>query len=188
MPWSSRISSTSHLDSHDTPRFRTVTGGGTTGWVDADGLGRERHLLGLALQMTLPGVPVVFMGDELGLTGTDGEHSRTPMPWHRTQEWDAPTFEAYRSFVALRRAHPALCRGGLRWVHTQADSITFLREHPDERLLVHVARAEHPAVDLPLDALGGTDLETVAGDPAAAVGEGRVRLPGGPGAHVYAVR
>ena len=64
MPWQSRIASTSHLDSHDTPRFRTVTGGGTSGWVDADGLGRERHLLGLALQMTLPGIPVVFMGDD----------------------------------------------------------------------------------------------------------------------------
>ena len=188
MPWTSRISSTSHLDSHDTPRFRTVTGGGTSGCVDAEGLGRERHLLGLALQMTLPGVPVVFMGDELGLTGTDGEHSRTPMPWDRSREWDRPTLDAYRTFVGLRRAHPALRRGGLRWVHTQPDSITFLREHPDERLLVHVARAEHPAVELPVDGLGGTDLDPVTGEPATSAGEGRVRLPTGAGAHVYAVR
>ncbi len=26
-----------HLDSHDTPRFRTVTGGGTGGGTDLDG-------------------------------------------------------------------------------------------------------------------------------------------------------
>ena len=66
MPWASWSSSTMHLDSHDTPRFRTVTGGGIDGGIDADGLGRGRHLVGLGLQMTMPGVPVVFMGDELG--------------------------------------------------------------------------------------------------------------------------
>ncbi|NTW42695.1 MAG: glycoside hydrolase family 13 protein, partial [Cellulomonadaceae bacterium] len=57
MPWRSWTASTSHLDSHDTPRFRTVTGGGTDGGIDRAGRGRLRHVLGLALQMTLPGVP-----------------------------------------------------------------------------------------------------------------------------------
>lgn len=33
---------------------------------DAGGVGRDRQLVGLALQMTAPGMPVVFMGDEIG--------------------------------------------------------------------------------------------------------------------------
>ena len=57
MPWQSFTGSTMHLDSHDVARFRTVVGGGTDGWVDHDGLGRDRHLVGVALQMTMPGVP-----------------------------------------------------------------------------------------------------------------------------------
>ena len=101
MPWSTRSASTSHLDSHDSPRFRTITGGGTSGRADLAGAGGQRHLLGLALQMTLPGVPVVFMGDELGYTGVNGEHSRTPMPWQKQEEWDTATLEAYRLWIQL---------------------------------------------------------------------------------------
>ena len=51
------------LDSHDVARFRTVSGS------------RERQLVGIALQMTTPGVPMVFAGDEIGLEG-DGARTR----------------------------------------------------------------------------------------------------------------
>ncbi len=187
-PWRAWAASTLHLDSHDTPRFRTVAGGGTSGWVDHDGVGRGRHLAGLALQMTMPGVPSVFAGDELGLTAVDGEHARTPFPWKRTREWDEPTFDAYRRWIALRRDHVALRRGGLRWVHLGDESVTYLREHPDERVLVHVARAPHGPVRLPLAALGVADaggVVTLAGEPARVTGD-VVELPaGGPAAHAY---
>lgn len=189
VPWRSWAASTSHLDSHDTPRFRTVTGGGTSGWVDRSGRGRGRHLVGLALQMTVPGVPAVFMGDEVGLTGVDGEHARTPMPWARREEWDAATLAAYRSWAGVRHGSVALRRGGMRWVHTGADSLTFLREHPDERVLVHVARAPHEPVVLPLAALGvrsASALVPLAGERASARGAAAVALPAdGPGAAVY---
>ena len=154
MPWQSYTGSTMHLDSHDVPRFRTVTGGGTDGWIDRKGLGRDRHLVGLAIQMTMPGVPVVFMGDEIGLTGLDGEHSRTPFPWHRPDEWDEPTLAAYRSWIRLRRDHVALRRGGLRWLDASGDSMTYLREHPDETLLVHVNRSATGSTRVPAAALG----------------------------------
>jgi alpha-glucosidase len=184
-PWAAWAASTLHLDSHDTPRFRTVVGGGTSGWVDADGVGRARHLVGLALQMTLPGVPSVFAGDELGLTALDGEHARTPFPWKRTREWDEPTYAAFHRWIGLRRAHVALRRGSLRWADVGDDSMTYLREHPEERLLVHLARAHHAPVRLPLAALGGRAVETLAGDDARVDG-GVVELPaGGPAAHVY---
>ena len=188
MPWSSRVASTSHLDSHDSPRFRTVAGGGTSGRADLAGTGRERHLLGLALQMTLPGIPVVFMGDELGFTGVNGEHARTPMPWEQQQEWDHATLEAYRRWVPLRREHVALRRGGLRWAHIGTDSLTYLREHPEQRVLVHVARADHPPVELPLvhlRARSSAQLTVLHGSPATDTGDGRSRLPQGSGAHVY---
>ncbi len=187
VPWRSRLGSTSHLDTHDTPRFRTVTGGGVDGWVDAAGTGRDRHLVGLALQMTLPGVPVVFMGDELGLTGLDGEHARTPYPWLREDEWDHPTLAAYREWIGLRRGQVALRRGGLRWLHAGPDSLTFLREHPEQTLLVHVARAPHEPVRLPWGALGlrvPGQLVPLAGAPAT--GSESLELPAdGPAAHLY---
>jgi alpha-glucosidase len=187
MPWRAQAASTLHLDSHDLPRFRTATGGDGSGWISV--AGRDKHLVGLALQMTMPGVPSIFAGDEIGLTGVDGEHSRTPFPWHRREEWDAVTLTAYQTLIGLRHEHVALRRGGLRWVHVGADSMTFLREHADERVLVHAARADHPAVSLPLRALGlgsTDDLVPLHGERVHPGADGSVVLPsGGPAAHVY---
>ena len=56
------------------------------------------------------------MGDEIGLTGLDGEHARTPFPWRRPDEWDEPTLAAYRTWIGYGATHVALRRGGLRWL------------------------------------------------------------------------
>jgi alpha-glucosidase len=170
MPWTSWAGSTSHLDSHDTPRFRAVAGGGTGGWVDAKGVGRDRHLLGVALLMTLPGIPGGVHGRRTGPDRVDGERSRTSMPWRRPDEWDKPTLEAYRTWIALRRGNVAPAAAGLRWAHVGAESMTYLREHREQRILVHVARSPHAAARAP---------------PAA---PGCAALPSyGPAAHVYAL-
>ena len=58
-----------------------------------------------------------------------------------TSDWDRAVLDAYRSLGALRRASPALRRGGLRWVHAGDDVLVYLRESRDERLLVQVGRA-----------------------------------------------
>ena len=95
-----------------------------------------------------------------------------------------------RTWTALRREHVALRRGGLRWVHAGEDAMTFLREHPDERVLVHVARAPHAAVALPLRALGvsGEDDVRVLHGSAARVSGGELLLPpDGPAASAYAL-
>ncbi|GMA30994.1 glycoside hydrolase family 13 protein [Litorihabitans aurantiacus] len=183
MPWSALAASTLHLSSHDTPRFRTVAGGGVKGGVDHDGAGRDLHLLALALQMTMPGVPSVFAGDEIGLTGTNGEHARTPFPWDPAA-WDGATWEDYRAWIALRREHVALRRGGLRWAHVGVDSLTYLREHAEQRLLVHVARADGEDVRLPLELLGGAEPTVLRGEAPRVAGDAVV-LPARRGALVW---
>ncbi|GAA4081912.1 glycoside hydrolase family 13 protein [Nonomuraea soli] len=140
MSWRSLTHSWNLLDSHDSPRVRTVTGG------------FERHLLALGLQATLPGTPMVFAGSEFGLTGVNGEHSRTPMPWER--ERDEAMHEAYKTLLGLRRSEPALREGGLRWVHADADHLVFLRETEAESLLVSVRRAPGPELELPFSGRG----------------------------------
>jgi alpha-glucosidase len=129
MSWRSLTSSWNLLGSHDTARIRTVVGTPERGEVAA------------GLLLTLPGTPMVFAGDEIGLRGSTGEGSRTPMPWHRRESWDTPTFAYYRDLVALRHAHPALRRGGLRWLHADADTLVFAREAPGSAVLVLARRA-----------------------------------------------
>jgi len=137
VPWEAVLNSWNLLDSHDTARFRTIAGTA------------ERHLVGVGLQMTLPGVPMVFAGDELGLEGAWGEDARRTMPWGAP--WDEEFLDAFRRLVALRRARPALARGGIRWVQVEADVIAFLRETRDERLLCVASRVpiEGPPTGFP---------------------------------------
>ncbi|MEU5904298.1 glycoside hydrolase family 13 protein [Micromonospora sp. NPDC047527] len=127
--WRSYVHSWQLLGSHDSARIRTVVG-------DA-----ARQEVAAGLLATMPGTPVIFAGDELGLTGVNGEESRTPMPWHRPQSWDAGTFAAYRALVALRRTEPALRHGGLRRVYADADTLVFLRETPAGSVLVLARRS-----------------------------------------------
>ena len=142
LSWRSLTHSWQLLDSHDSPRIRTVTGS------------RARHLVALGLQATLPGTPMVFAGSEYGLTGVTGEHSRTPMPWNRPADQDLETLAGYRELLGLRRAEPALRHGGLRWLHADADCLVFARETAGESLLVCARRAPGRPLPLPWRAEG----------------------------------
>ena len=173
VPWQAVLHSWALLDSHDVARFRTVSGS------------RARHLVGLGLQMTTPGVPMIFAGDELGLEGAWGEDARRTMPWDRPDAWDRVLLEDYRRLVALRRSSDALARGGIRYAHVSDDAIAYLRETPRERLLCLATRDDAGPIALPLGALGATALETVEGGDAVVSG-GTVLLPGdGPAFHVW---
>ena len=171
--WDGVLHSWQLLDSHDTARFRSVVGT------------RARHVVGVGLQMTTPGVPMVFAGDELGLEGDWGEDARRTMPWDAEDTWDRPLLDEYRRLIALRRSSPALARGGMRWAHVGADALAYLREGGGERLLCLAARAPHEPIRLPLAALGAQELEPVVGGDAVVTG-GDAVLPGdGPAFHVW---
>jgi alpha-glucosidase len=141
-PWRATATSWSILSSHDTARIRTIV------------RTREMHEVAAGLLFTMPGVPMVFAGDELGLSGTFGEDARTPFPWSREDSWDRHTLATYRALAALRRDSEALRRGGLRWVAASGDALVYLRESPRERLLVLALRAPAPAPRLPAGLLG----------------------------------
>ena len=175
VPWSSVLHSWTLLDSHDTARFATVSGS------------RERHLVGIGLQLTTPGVPMIFAGDELGLQGAWGEDARRTIPWDAPESWDADLFEGYGRLIQLRRASEALARGGIRYAYVGADAVAYLRETASERLLCLAARAEHEAVRLPLAALGATELTTLYGADTS-LARGEAILPAeGPAFHVWRI-
>ena len=132
LPWDRVLHSWTLLDSHDTARFRSVAGS------------RERHVVGIGLQMTTPGVPMVFAGDELGLEGDWGEDGRRTMPWDEPGAWDAALLEEYRrsSRCAARSARSPTA--GSATSHVGDDAIAYLRESRAGRLLASRARSARP--------------------------------------------
>jgi alpha-glucosidase len=175
VPWTSVLHSWTILDSHDTARFRTIAGS------------RERQLTGLGLQMTTPGVPMVFAGDEVGLEGAWGEDARRTMPWSRRETWDSRLLDGYRSLISLRRSSRALAHGGIRYAHVSADAIAYVREAGGETVLCLAARAAHEPIRLPLAGLGGQELETLVGGDAAVAGGEAVLPADGPAFHAWRV-
>ncbi len=138
IPWRVRLGNMQPLDTHDTARFATHAAPGSIP-------------LAVGLSMTLPGLPVVFAGDEYGAIGVDGEASRTPMPWGSEDEPEtAERLALYRDLIRLRREHPVLATGGLRWVHVDDEIVVFVRESADETVLVLASRGD---VDVELDAV-----------------------------------
>ena len=159
IPWRSLLTSWNILGSHDTARIRTVVGT------------HERQVAALGLAVGLPGVPMVFAGDEIGATGWWGEDARTPFPWHDETKWDFDTLAAYRSLLTLRRDLVALAEGGLRWLHVGTDAIAFIREHPEQSVLVAVARNQAEPIRISLNELRGTGLDHRFGFAAEVVAE-----------------
>jgi len=174
VPWKVANRHWNLLSSHDTPRIRTVTGD------------PELVRVGVALQMTYLGAPMIFSGEELGFEGRNGEDARRTIPWHRRSEWDTETFGTFRDLIGIRNAHPALRRGGLRWVIARDDALGYLRETADERILVLVARSPWSGALLPASLLRGNQAETLYGGSDIGVVGGALVIPGsGPNVGIW---
>ncbi len=169
------------LGNHDTTRFVTALAGDE----DADAwtapapevlapevLARVR--LGFVLLFTLPGMPVLYYGDELALAGAADPDNRRVMP----DDADvAPEPMALREVVAalgrLRRCAITLRRGGWRSLGATADQLAFVRELAgQDDVLVVVSRADAAsALSVPAavepgwykDAMSGERFEVGAG-------------------------
>jgi alpha-glucosidase len=173
LPWPAVLHSWTPLSSHDTPRFATVVPS------------RDHRVVGIGMQMTTPGVPMLFAGDEIGLEGQWGEDGRRTIPWNRRETWDESLLSEYRTLIALRRSYPALAQGGIRYASVGADHFAYLRERAGERLLCLAARADHDPVRLPLTELGAGGADTLYGADAE-TRDGDLILPAdGPAFHAW---
>lgn len=179
VPWSTFCHSFTLVGSHDTTRVRSLVGDDPR-QVD----------VAAGLLFSMPGIPMVTYGDEIGMLGNFGEDGRRPMPWgHDPDTWDARTFEVYKQLIAVRKNAIALREGGLRWVYAGDDALVFLREHADQVALVHVARLAHEPIRLPRRSLAGSEAAHAAyGGELATVGDDVVLKTDGPTVGIWTWR
>lgn len=120
-----------HLDNHDTPRIANQV-------PDQ----RSREFL-YALQMSLPGSPVLYYGSELGMTGAGDPQNRAPMRWDTADK--SNTLLAWiKRLVTVRRNHSALRYGGFKALETDR-LIAFVRT--SEKLSQTVIVVANPTTD-----------------------------------------
>jgi neopullulanase len=122
---------------HDVPRF-----------AGAEGSSVAKVKLAFGLTLTLRGIPELYYGDEIGLTGGGDPENRHDFPggWPEdarnafTEAGRTPQeqeiFAYVRTLLRLRREHPALNGGRLWHLGSDESSYVFIRESDEERLMV----------------------------------------------------
>jgi glycosidase/fibronectin type 3 domain-containing protein len=109
------------VDSHDTARALWDLTPGTPDTAakeqNATNLAQGKQRLDLAslLQYTLPGMPTVYYGDEVGVTGGDDPDNRRTYPWPSTGgKPDAALLAHYQGLAQLRSSQPELVDGDFK--------------------------------------------------------------------------
>ena len=117
-----------------------------------------------SLLLTMRGIPQIYYGDEIAMTGGNDPDNRRDFPGGfpgdphnaftasgRTPE-EGDVFAYVHSLLNLRKSHPAL-RIGKQWhIGWDESYYAFLRELPEEKLLVIYNNAEKPrALEIPVD-------------------------------------
>jgi neopullulanase len=149
------------LGSHDTPRIRTICGGDVTS-----------IRLATLLQMTLPGAPCIYYGDEVGMEGHKDPDCRRAFPWDRAR-WAPGLREEVRELVWLRRRHPALRDGGLRVAGAADGAVAYLRWSEGETFLVACnVGGMATGLDLDVGLAAPGEVTAPTGDPTVALAVG----------------
>jgi glycosidase len=141
------------LRNHDQTRTLTELGGDIA-----------RAKVAATILLTIPGLPFVYYGEEIGMTGNKpDERLRTPMHWGRARAagfttgkaWQAlqpdsltanveaqdddpaSLLNLYRRLIHLRAENPALAGGELVPLNTGTDAVAaYLRRHGNRTVLV----------------------------------------------------
>ena len=169
------------VDSHDTERILwTLTPG------DENSAQRERNTANLAegkarmklaalIQMTMPGAPTIYYGDEVGVTGDDDPDDRRTYPWGDantkklgdTRKPDSALRTYYKSLTKMRKDNAVLRDGQLKFLLSDDATgvLAYARKSGDHAAVVVVNPSkESRAVHVPYDGFlpgGGVDV-TVA--------------------------
>ena len=163
------------VGSHDRPRIMTVMGGAPDRDTlteeerrdfrltpEARGLAKGRIWLMTLLQMTLPGVPCVYYGDEAGMEGYTDPYNRAAFPWGKE---DRDMLTIYRNAISLRKLYPVFVEGSFRPFFQGEDVFGFLRDTAEQHAAVLVNRSLSDSCTVTFPARGERAAELIAGHP-----------------------
>lgn len=114
------------IDSQDTPRALTVANGD---------LNKMMALVGL--QMTFPGAPMIYYGDEIGMTGGNDPLNRGCMIWDNSK-WNMKLFDWYKSMIRIHEDNAPLRYGSYTPILTYKDILGFERSYEGQDIYVFI--------------------------------------------------
>ena len=119
------------LSSHDSGRAFTI--------LNRD---MDQYALALILQFTLPGVPMIYYGEEIGMEGEGDPLNRAPMRWNE-DNWNKDILKLYQQMIRLRKERVELCHGEFlelsNWLNNGVVAyFRYIRDDPKQCSLIIV--------------------------------------------------
>ena len=153
------------LSNHDHSRFMTRTNRkvGRLATNGADDAGRDIRPWcmreAIVMQMTWPGAPCLYYGDEAGVCGWTDPDNRRTYPWGRE---DKSLLHFYKQLIGLHKAYPVLRCGSTKFLAGEGGAIAYGRFNRTERIVVVVNNDDYAHnVELPVWEMGSTDEEAM---------------------------
>ena len=140
------------MDSHDKIRYMAYADGdleindgrgGDFAWnnppkVD-DPKSYDKLKQHLTYILTIPGVPIIYYGDEIGMTGAADPDNRRMMRFNdELNEYEKQTLEDVSKLIHIRKEHSALRYGDFLTLQADENIYAYLRSDMNERILVIV--------------------------------------------------
>jgi glycosidase len=164
------------IGNHDVTRFASEAAGDAAGdtWISAaqptDPRVYAKQALALATVMTLPGIPVLYYGDEVALPGRGDPDSRRVMPGDAAlTDAQKALRETARRLGQARSCSDALRRGSYRALVARDEALVFARELPgSEPAVVVLTRTPTTDLSVPLPGIAaGTYIDLLTGAQAS---------------------
>ena len=112
------------IDSHDTARFLHLCHDN-----------KKKQHLAAAFQLLLPGMPMVYYGDEYAMPGANDPDCRRGMYWDEEYQ-DKEMYNWYKKLMQIRKAHACIVEGEMIETITNDDddTIVMIRKNGEETI------------------------------------------------------
>jgi len=153
-----------------------------------------RFRLVLIIQMTLPGAPMIYYGDEAGMWGGDDPDCRKPMVWQELNyedevshplgksrpvdkvEFNRDLFNFYQTVIKIRKDHPPLMLGDFKnlMIDNQRFIYAFERNYLNEKVIIGLNNSNlNQSLELAVD--GKYWIDQLTGNSYTAI-DGKIAL------------
>lgn len=89
----------------------------------------------IVMQMTWPGAPTIYYGDEVGLCGFTDPDNRRTYPWGRE---DMDLLEFHKEVIHIHKSHEVFRTGSLKFIHGEFNLIAYGRFNTEEQAIIVV--------------------------------------------------
>jgi glycosidase len=182
------------VGNHDKPRFMAYADGDLpdpkiakvedVGWEKPPKVDDPKNYakieLAEAFLLSIDGVPMIYYGDEIGMTGAADPDNRRDMRFNSDlSPGEKSVLANFKKLTHIRRGHPALRYGSRRVVDLEKDAYAFVRAHLEDRVVCVFNRgAEDRSFELEVaPELADGDYTNLLDGASLQVMDGKLKLP-----------